>query len=105
VDKTSIDSEKQKLLSDYRETFTSRAGKEVLFDLLKRSGIMENNFHENERLDCYAAGRKSLGFEILELMNYASIKGYFELKQEQVAKQLANKSIVERYFPGDRNAR
>jgi hypothetical protein len=97
LDKKVVDLEKQKLLNDYRETFTTRAGKEVLFDLLKRSGIMENNFHENERLDCYAAGRKSLGFEILELMNYASIEGYYQFQKQRI-EQAKAKSIVGTYF-------
>jgi hypothetical protein len=97
VDKKAIDLEKQKLLSDYRETFTTRSGREVLFDLLKRSGIMANNFHENERLDCYASGRKSLGFEILELMNYASIEGYYQFQKQRI-EQAKAKSIVGTYF-------
>jgi hypothetical protein len=97
VDKKQIDIEKQNLLRDYRECFTTPAGKRVFFDLLKRCGTMDNNFHQEERTHCYLSGRGSIGHEINELMNYATIEGYYEFKKAQI-EQAKAKSIVGTYF-------
>ena len=90
--------EKQQLLRDYRETFTTPAGKNVLFDLVKRCGVMENRFQaDNERMDCFLSGRRSVGHEILEFVNFATIDGYYEFKRHQI-EQMKKNSIVGRYF-------
>ena len=97
MDKKQIEVEKQNLLRDYRETFTTPSGRKVLFDLVKRCGIMDNNFHQDERTHCYLAGRESIGHEILELVNFATIEGYYEFKKTQI-EQAKAKSIVGTYF-------
>ena len=98
MDKKQIDIEKQNLLRDYRETFTTPAGKKVLLDLVKRGGIMENRFHaDSERIDCYERGRASVIYEILELVDYATLEGYYSFKKAQI-EQAKAKSIVGTYF-------
>jgi hypothetical protein len=97
MDKKVIDLEKQKLLSDYRETFTTRSGQNVLFHLIQLSGVFSNTFQIDERSDCYASGRRSIGHDILELMNYSTIAGYHEFIKQRIEQSKA-KSIVGTYF-------
>lgn len=93
-----VDLEKQQLLRDYRETFSTPSGKNVLFDIIRRSGILEHRFHpDNERVDCHFSGRRSIGHEILELMNFATIDGYYDFKRHQI-EQAKKNGIVNRYF-------
>lgn len=96
--KKEIDIEKQKLLKDYRETFTTPQGRRVVSDIVRRCGIMDNTFDPvNDRMDCYQAGRKSVCFEILELLDYANVEGYYQFKKDQIEK-LTKQSIVGTYF-------
>jgi hypothetical protein len=98
MDKKQIEIEKQNLLRDYRECFTTPSGRRVLLDLIKRCGIMENRFHaDSERIDCYERGRASIGHEINELMDYATIEGYYSFKKQMI-EQAKAKSIIGTYF-------
>lgn len=93
-----VENDKQSLLRDVRLMLESPYGKNVLFELIKRSGVMDNTFYPgSERADCYASGRKSLGYEFLELMNFATVDGYYEFKRMQV-EQLKRRSIVKEHF-------
>jgi hypothetical protein len=96
--KKEIDLEKQELLRDYRECFTTPAGRKVIADLVRRCGIMTNTFDPiNESMNTYHSGRKSICFEILELLDYATIEGYYEFRKQQI-EQAKSKSIVGTYF-------
>ena len=100
--KKEVDNEKAQLLKNARLTMETPFGKAFIMEIVKRSGMFDDTFRiESERADCFMSGRKSIGHEIMELINYAMIDGYYEVKRMQI-EQIKKRSRVDDYFPGAR---
>lgn len=75
ADKRKIESAKNtKLISDYRQTFSTEQGKRVLWDLLSQCHIFHTTFTGNSR-GMFLEGERSVGLYLLTMAKLLEIKG------------------------------
>lgn len=56
-------------IQDYKLTFSTEHGKRVIWDLMKRNGMMSDIFTENPHVSSYNEGRRAVVLYILQKMN------------------------------------
>ena len=57
------------IISAYKVLFSSELGKQVLLDLMQRAGVDYAGFEESTNRMYYDNGRRSLGIEVLNLLD------------------------------------
>ena len=78
------------LLGDIQEVFSTPAGERVLYWLFQRTGVFLEVFHGNSR-DTWMKGRRSVGIELMELMDMADMKGIRRLEVQGIRRILRMK--------------
>lgn len=82
------------LVSAYREVFGGERGRLVLADILRRSGIAARGYNPGEPGDVmfFREGRRSLGLEIVEMVNRDPHAALAMLQSGEVADLLQEES-------------
>lgn len=61
--------ERTMLAIDYRFVFGTEPGQRVLADILRRAGVMAETYDAHLPNMAYAAGRRRMGLDIIEMIN------------------------------------
>lgn len=92
--------ERLQLKAKYRDVFldpTRPVGKEVLHDLLRRTGLLSSSMRGKSDLTAYQEGRRSVGLEILKLLrigNEAELLNIaMERDEQDKAEEFFNKTF------------
>jgi hypothetical protein len=56
-------------IEDYKRTFSTENGKRVLWDLMKKNGMLSDIFTENPQVSAYNEGRRAVVLYILQKLN------------------------------------
>ncbi len=81
------------LLRDIKTVFSTPEGERVFYWLMQRTGVLLEVFHGNSR-DIWMKGRRSVGIELLELMDMATMKGLRQLEIQGIRKVLRMKKAA-----------
>ena len=68
--------------ADLKAVLASPAGRRFMWRLLGDTGIFARIFHENPSVVAYREGRRSLGIDLLDELQYEFHEEYFTMERE-----------------------
>lgn len=88
------EAEQRKLHEKYRRVFSTPDGIEVKNDILNRCFAFATTFDANPIMAARNEGRRSVALEILEILNQATIEGYYEYMKWRIDRINKNNTLA-----------